>query len=278
MNKLNTIYGLCRLPAKYIAKSNFSTEASYSIIKCNESNGVATLNLQFKPANIFTWDYMSHLQEQIKHIEKQQFRALIVTSSLKTFIGGGDINEFYSKKRVYDYIKKIEELSLALYALPMPTIAAINGHGFGGGCVFANACDYRFILKSAKFGINELALGLLVPYFVTHRTSEILGHQMGYRVCLEGKLMTAEEVFAIKWVDGIAEDADQLMKMSTDKAEELIKIPIASYASLKKTSQLEFFERNEKYGHQSRVAFVDCASSDSTNAILANVLKSLGKK
>jgi enoyl-CoA hydratase/carnithine racemase len=54
---------------------------------------------------------------------------------------------------------------------------------------------------------------------------QILGHNLGTQVCIEGKMFSAQEAFNIKWVNGVANDVSDLMTIANKKAEELIKIP-----------------------------------------------------
>ena len=45
--------------------------------------------------------------------------------------------------------------------LPMPTIAALDGHALGGGLEMALACDFRTAASNAKFGLTETKLAII---------------------------------------------------------------------------------------------------------------------
>ena len=49
----------------------------------------------------------------------------------------------------------------ALAALPVPTIAAINGYALGGGLEMALACDLRVAAEDAQLGLPEITQGLI---------------------------------------------------------------------------------------------------------------------
>jgi methylglutaconyl-CoA hydratase len=62
-----------------------------------------------------------------------------------------------------------------LAALPMPTIAAINGYALGGGCEMALACDIRVMADSSKIGLTEVVHGLVPGGGGTQRLPKLVG-------------------------------------------------------------------------------------------------------
>jgi enoyl-CoA hydratase len=45
--------------------------------------------------------------------------------------------------------------------LPLPVIAAVNGHAYGGGLEIALACDFIYAAQGARFALSETRLGLM---------------------------------------------------------------------------------------------------------------------
>jgi enoyl-CoA hydratase len=111
-----------------------------------------------------------------------------------------------------------ERAFMALMELPLPIIAAVNGHAFGGGLEMALCCDFIYAARSARMALPETRLGLMpggggtqnLPRAAGERrakelimTAQAFDAQQGYdwgivnRVCdnvVEDALMTAGEI------------------------------------------------------------------------------------
>lgn len=95
-------------------------------------------------------------------------------------------------------------------ALPMPVIAAIDGHAIGGGAELAYAADFRLASTRAVFGNPEVGLGILAGAGATWRLIELVGLPMAKEILLAGRTLTAEEALARDLVTSIHETADLL--------------------------------------------------------------------
>jgi enoyl-CoA hydratase/carnithine racemase len=60
-----------------------------------------------------------------------------------------------------DYRRGIQKLTLALYGLEVPVIAAVNGHAMGAGLDLACMCDIRIASDKAKFAESFVKLGII---------------------------------------------------------------------------------------------------------------------
>jgi len=91
-------------------------------------------------------------------------RALVLTGAgHKAFIGGADIREMSALSDAEDgrrFITRLHNCCDAIRAIPVPTIARINGFTLGGGLEIAASCDVRVAVESAVFGMPEVKLGI----------------------------------------------------------------------------------------------------------------------
>jgi enoyl-CoA hydratase/carnithine racemase len=96
-------------------------------------------------------------------------RCVILTGAGTVFSAGGDIREM--KRQATDevtemqirqeYRRGIQRLTLALFDLEVPVIAAVNGHAIGAGLDLACMCDIRIAAEGAKFAESFVKLGII---------------------------------------------------------------------------------------------------------------------
>ena len=128
-------------------------------------------------------------------------RCVILTGAGdRSFSAGADLTSFgdISKAfKVWRFSQRSEELVSRLANFPKPTIAAINGHCFGGGLELALACDFRIAASRAKLGQTEVNLGLVPGAGGSQRLVRVVGHAKAKELVLLGLRLTAEEAAAI---------------------------------------------------------------------------------
>jgi enoyl-CoA hydratase len=98
----------------------------------------------------------------------EQLRAVVLTGAPPAFSAGGDLAMLEDlARRTRDDAFDATETMRAFYRrfltvreLPVPVIAAINGHAVGAGLCVALACDLRIVAADAKVGLNFARLGL----------------------------------------------------------------------------------------------------------------------
>ena len=81
----------------------------------------------------------------------------------------------------------------ALEALPIPTLAAVNGFALGGGCELACACDWIYASSKARFGQPEVNLGLIPGFGGTSRLARRVGAGWARELVLSGEPVKADE-------------------------------------------------------------------------------------
>ncbi|HTV03636.1 MAG TPA: enoyl-CoA hydratase-related protein [Luteitalea sp.] len=159
-----------------------------------------------------------------------RLRALVITGAgEKAFVAGADIGEFdgLTPEQATDLALSGQAVFDRLEALPVPTIAAINGYALGGGCELALACTFRLMSESARVGLPETSLGLIPGYGGTQRLARAIGRQQALEMILTGRQVTADEAVRLGLVLR-AVPADQLLDDALTLAGQLaVRAPVA---------------------------------------------------
>jgi len=122
-----------------------------------------------------------------------QVGCFVITGSAQYFAAGADIKEMSGKSYLdmlnEDYFVGWE----AFTRLRTPTIAAVSGYAFGGGCELALMCDMIFAADSATFAQPEIKLGVIPGMGATQRLTGLIGKAKTMDMVLTGRPMTARE-------------------------------------------------------------------------------------
>jgi enoyl-CoA hydratase/carnithine racemase len=99
-----------------------------------------------------------------------------------------------------------------------PTIAAVNGYAFGGGCELALGCDLRIASEKAVFGLPEVLLGALPGGGGTQTLPRLIGLGDALLLMLTGESIDAAEALRLRLVQKVVPD-DQLLDGALNIAE-----------------------------------------------------------
>ena len=149
-----------------------------------------------------------------------EVRAVIFTGEGKAFAAGADLKEIAAIKDPFmgrEYALFGQRVFAEIAALPVPTIAAINGYALGGGLELALACDLRVAAKTAKLGLPEVGLGLIPGFGGTQRLPRLIGRGRALDLIFTGRHVDAEEALFLGLVNRVAEDALEEAKKLAQK-------------------------------------------------------------
>ncbi len=126
-------------------------------------------------------------------------KGLLITGEGKAFCAGADINRLaevnaLTGKRFAEQGQMVFNL---LENLSKPSVIAINGYAFGGGCELAMAGTLRVAADTVQLGQPEIKLGVIPGYGGTQRLSRLVGKGRALELCLTGRNITAME--ALNW-------------------------------------------------------------------------------
>jgi 3-hydroxyacyl-CoA dehydrogenase/enoyl-CoA hydratase/3-hydroxybutyryl-CoA epimerase len=180
-----------------------------------DSEGVAWITFADpdRSLNVLDEGVMRRLSEQIGtlrgEIEQGRVRSVVVISGKPdSFMAGADIQAIEGLEGPADGEEKSrlgQQTFASLGALPVPTVAAINGVCLGGGLELALACRHRVATSNPKtrLGLPEVQLGVLPGWGGTTRLPRLVGLQAALDMILTGKQVNADKARRIGLVDQV---------------------------------------------------------------------------
>lgn len=184
---------------------------------------VLTFDRPGSSANIFDLPTLDELAAELDFIARQpKLKGLIFASAKPTiFIAGADLNMMQSDPppaEVRVIIERGQSVMSRIAALPIPTVAAINGVAVGGGFELCLACDYRVAARSphTRIGLPETKIGLLPGWGGSTRLPRLIGLPRALDIILGGKTVPAAHALKLGMVDEVA-PVEHLLTAATRK-------------------------------------------------------------
>ena len=147
-------------------------------------------------------------------------RCLALTGAGRAFSAGGDVKDMAADIRAVTFGGDTDEAAAAqlaraaqattgaIYALPKPVVALINGFVVGGSLGLALACDIRLAAEGARLGTAFRNVGLSGDFGTTYLLPRIVGSGRAREMFLSGEMVDAKAALAIGLVSRVypAED------------------------------------------------------------------------
>ena len=96
----------------------------------------------------------------------------------RVFVSGGDLKELATirtEDEAQAMAMTMRTLLDRVAALPVPVVAALNGHAYGGGCEVAIACDFRIAADDVKLAFNQVDLAIMPAWGGIERLQAVVG-------------------------------------------------------------------------------------------------------
>jgi enoyl-CoA hydratase/carnithine racemase len=135
-------------------------------------------------------------------------RCVVLTGAgERAFCAGGDLKERdgMTEGAWREQHELFERMFVALMELPLPVIAAVNGHAFGGGMELALACDFIYAARNARFALSEVSLGIMPGGCGTQNLPRAAGERRAKELILTAQPFSAEQGYEWGVVNRVCE-------------------------------------------------------------------------
>jgi len=164
------------------------------------SDGIAVVTLNDPDRrNAMTVEMGEAMQASFGELATDEdLRAVVLTGAPPAFSAGGDLDMLESHGRrtreegfdAADEMRAFYTRFLAVQAVPVPVIAAVNGHAIGAGLCVALACDLILVAQDAKVGLNFAKLALHPGMGGSWLLPRRVGWQRGAELLYTGRIVT----------------------------------------------------------------------------------------
>ena len=189
-------------------------------VRFDRIEAVGVITLDNPPVNAFSLSQRIGVSEALTAgLQDPDIQAFVICGSGLMFSAGADIREFDTgvageSPTLMDLISLIEDS-------PKPVVCALHGTALGGGCELSLACHSRIAIPGTRIGLPEVTLGIVPGAGGTQRLPRLIGVLPALDAIVSGKPMTAERAHELGLVDDLADDSDDLLKISVSIAHRL---------------------------------------------------------
>lgn len=238
---------------------------------------LAILRLKREHGNAINADMVEDLTDACRHVDSSAaIRGVLLAASGKLFSPGLDLQELIELDRpqMERFLVRFNECVLALYSLAKPMVAAVHGHAVAGGCVLALMADWRVLREGALIGLNEVRVGLPLPYGVAQIVQAAVAPSRVEEVALFGGNFSDERAVAA----GLAHElhgAEGFEEHCMGRLRELAEKGSQATAPTKRYLRSSVIERIRAAGTRHDAEFLDAWFSSETQQRVRGIVAGL---
>lgn len=193
-----------------------------SLMTTRDGRGVVTLTLD-RPArhNALDAGLIDALTGAVQALAADPLvRVVVLTGTGPSFCAGGDLAWMRAQAEASAAARRVEARRLAgllaaLWALPQPLIARVQGAAYGGGLGLIATADHALCLPQARFGLTETRLGL-IPATIGPYVLARLGPARAGEIFACPRLVAAGEAQRLGLIAEVVPDLDAAVGVLTE--------------------------------------------------------------
>ncbi|MFY9557362.1 MAG: enoyl-CoA hydratase/isomerase family protein [Blastocatellia bacterium] len=245
-------------------------------IQTERVGDIAVLRVDRPPANAIDLQLAAEFEAELAAIEnRNDVRALIITGVGSCFSAGLDLKVLptYEPAEQKAMVMQVNRLFGRLYGLPLPTIAAVNGHAIAGGVILALACDYRIGAEGEyKIGLAEMRVGVPYPVAAMSIVQSELTAPAARMMVLTSRNSSPIEAISLGVLDELHSE-DRLLPRAIEVAQEMAALPGESYRRIKRQLRAAALARIDDAISNRNEPMLDAWLSAETRVASAQALK-----
>ena len=179
------------------------------MINTDINGDIGIISIDRPPVNAINPELVSSLSQALDSFKSNdKINGVVLQGRDGIFSAGLDITHLFPKSREYidSFWKDFSTLLVNMFSFPKPLYSSIGGHCPAGGTVMVIMSDYRIMSKgSYVIGLNEVDVGLTVPYGIGMVFQYVVGNRNAEDLLLKAKLISPEQALRVGLVDELCE-------------------------------------------------------------------------
>ena len=247
-----------------------------SSIQIERIGQIAVLRIDRPPANAIDLDLANEFATALEGVEASDgIAALVVTGAGNCFSAGLDLKALptYDQAQQQAMVMQVNRLFGSLYGLPLPTIAAVNGHAIAGGVILTLCCDYRIGAEGDyKIGLAEARVGVPFPVAAMAIVQSELSHPVSRTMVLTARNSNPREAQSMGVLDEL-QPPELLLSRAMEVAQEMAALPHSVYGRIKRELRRPALARIDDAISNRKEPMLESWLSIETRAASAEALK-----
>ena len=248
-------------------------------VKIEKRATTAILRMDKPRANAIDGAFVEDMTRAVMELEEDaEIKGILLASAHpRVFCPGLDLVGLLELDRagMKDFMKRFARMVQALYGSSRPIVAALGGHAVAGGCVLALTADYRVIVRGANIGLNEVRVGVPLPWTVATLLKASIRPERLSEVALLGRNFADESALDVGLVHELV-DAD-CEATSLERLAEFAFKDAVSIAKTKRALRAEVLDAMKAHEEEYLDEWIEAWFSDSTRSRIREIVAGMGK-
>lgn len=206
---------------------------------------------------------------------RTDLRVAVIGGAGRAFCTGVDLKALAAGAMTLPQFVAWEDAMTAIERLPLPFIAAINGHCLGGGLQLALVCDHRVAAVEAVIGLPAVK-ECLIPSMALYRLPRMIGAARARELILTGEPISAARAREYGLVDRVVPGAD-FARAVEESVERFLALPATAVAWSKRLMARAFDLEFDAFRREMEAGFRECLASPEHRAAMDDFRARAGK-
>ncbi|HEX9605560.1 MAG TPA: enoyl-CoA hydratase/isomerase family protein [Myxococcales bacterium] len=238
------------------------------------------LRMRAGKANAIGPAWLERMEALLDEVLAARARSLVITGYEGFFSAGLDLPalDALDEQAMGAFMSGFSRTMLRIFELPMPVVAAVNGHAIAGGCVLALQADVRIGATSDfRIGLNEVQLGIGLPAVVLESLRAQVPPPSLLPIALEGRLFSPEEALSVGLLHELL-PPDRLEQRAVARAMELGALPGSAFATVKRGLRAPVAQRVRELASQDASRWAETWSGEEARERRRRAIERLSRK